>query len=664
MSPYDNFLWMITGHPDGVFAAVGWAMATLGGLLLIGGWLPLLVSWSQTSVTDPNRSASDDSSVLNVVSLLALTLGGGVILLVTIGTLSAYFLKDVFPGVLLSGLVGLVSTTRLLMNLRGRSLRMGTSRGVFAVVTVFAIAMTLWHHTVSEFEYSTPAGPALAFTDLNGDTSFHVYLAVMVREAGLPLRDMYGSPFRDYCPVTHIGHGVLIAGLASVWRISEYHASASLWVSASLLLCWSSVALMTRSRVSGKFVLAAGVIPLVFGPLMLPSIMPLFDPDAALVIGPGISNRMYWNLPQALSTALAAVGLVLFDEYCKRGTNGSGRLTMIGLVTMAIVASGWVKPSLFIFYAPGLLVSLFLQRSRLSDLAMTVGILVVGVIVYLLPAWLVTLPKVPSWSFYPNPEQTSEVAKFVGFGCGGVLLLALSPIKRLFRELVHPQEPRVLTLPLVAMGGSILFALLFREERFVGFMSFQPNIWWGPSACVLLLIPLLIRYAVSERQIEGWASVVSIAASLLMVLHVLNGLMFALASPAINLRVFPSFFAEAMIAAREQTSPDTRFLLEPRMCYVDLAGFLRRPTLYSTNYMFPEDAQVFDEWNQMFEKSDGSAGTGWTQYDAAIVAESSIRAHKALQSQGWQSQPLNSGFQLWKAPHQGGAEASVDDQRQ
>ncbi|MEZ6052104.1 MAG: hypothetical protein R3C02_12040 [Planctomycetaceae bacterium] len=647
MSSYDSLLRIFADHPAGILAACGVALSTLMGLLAIGGWLPLIVIRNQRLVIDPQGAIKSVPAELDLVSLLALTLGGGLILVLTLGTLTAYLLKDVLPGMVLSGLTGLPATVWLMMNLRGKSLRWGTSGRVFAFVTIFAVVMTLWQHTVSEFVYASEEGEKVAYSAMNGDTGFHVYLAIMVRESGLPLRDMYGSPFRDYCAVTHVGHGVLMAGLASVLRVTEYQASTGLWVSASLLLCWSSMSLMIREQLSGKYVLAAGVIPLIFGPLMLPSVLPFLHPQAALVIEPGVANRMYWNLPQAMSTALAAVSLILFDASCRTAITTSGRLKLIVLVAVAIVASGWVKPSLFIFYAPALLVSLVVQRARLIELAASVSVLTVGAVVYLLPAFLVTVPSVPSWKLHPNLEQTIEVARFMVYGCAALLLLAVFPGIRLLRELVHPREPRAITLPLVAMGGSLLFAVLFREEQFVGFVTFQPNIWWGPSACALLLIPLLIQHAQREETEGVWASLVGVTASLLMVLHTLSGFQFALACPAINIREYPVGFAQALKAAQEQTSPGTRFLLDPQLNRVDLAGFLRRPSLYSSNYMFPKDSVMLDEWNQLFDQTADTSGSDWTKYNGAIVSEGSTGVQSALEAHDWQFQPLIPGFQLW-----------------
>ncbi|MCA9077942.1 MAG: hypothetical protein KDA93_23135 [Planctomycetaceae bacterium] len=646
MSSYDQFLRMIADEPGNVFSAVGLALVTLFVLFCVGGWLPRLC-WGQQS---DDRDSSIISPPPRILEIIALMLGGGVMLAVTLGTLSAYVTKSVLPGMVLTGVLGFASSVRLLRDLRGCKLTWGVNRLTFVLVTISAMAMSLWHHVVSEYEISQGSKAVIAYSDLNGDTSFHVYLATSVRDSGLPLRDLYGSTTREYSQVTHTGHGVLIAGLASVLRASEFHVSASLWMSAALLLSWSSMAIVMRSQLSGFIMFVCGILPLMFGPLMIPSFLPFFHPSAALAIDPGISNRMYWNLPQALSTALAAVALVLFDKYCRRVMGGDGERRMLILATLAIVTSGWVKPSLFIFYAPALLVTLAIQRARLTSVALTIGILAVGVVTYLLPGFLVDVPELPPWSFHPNRQQAIEVARFVGFGCGAVLLLAVAPLYRLIRELVHPQEPRVVTLPLVAMGGSLLFALLFREERFVEFKSFQPNIWWGPSASVLLLLPVLIRHAVRQARITERVSILSLVASALIVLHLFNGLQFALATPAINTRGFPMKFADAMQAAQQQTAHETRFLLDPMMAWVDLAAFLRRPALFNTNYMFPEDEQILSDWTQLFEEPNESAGTGWADYDAAIVYDGSRRAQQALQEQGWTVAPLTSGFQLWTRP--------------
>ncbi len=651
MKSYDSLQRMIFDQPEGVNTAVGWALVLTFGLMLIGGWLPLLLWFRQTP--EANRK-----SAYSLISILPLMLSGGVILLVLAGTFSAYVFANLVPGLIFAGLAGVCTLAILVVRLRQRTLSFGTSKRVFVFVTGCTFGITLWQHAVTEFDYRDRAGESIVYSDLNDDTSFHVYLAVMVRETGLPLRDLYGSPEYDYCHVTHTGHGVLIAGLATVSGMSEFRTTACLWIATSLLLCWASMAIVAGSELPGVYTLVSGLVPLVFGPLMMPSILPLFQPDTALQIKPLVSARMYWNLPQALSTALAAVSLILFQEYCRRAVSNTGRPVALSLVALSIVAAGLVKPSIFIFYAPALAITLLAQRARLVELVVSGVIMGLGCVVYLLPAFLVDVPELPSWSFRPTREQSQAVVSFVCLGCGAALLMAIRPLIQLFRDLVKPREPQVLMLPLIAMGGSLLFAILFREERFVGHTSFQPNIWWGPSACVVLLIPLLIRSSVCRKDSTRGMMFVHWASMLLLAVHVINGSQFALATPANNLRAYPKKLADTFSEARERTAPDTRFLLDPRLAWVDLVGFLRRPVLLRTSYMSAADAQNLEDWNRLFDDSVSASGSGWAEYDAAIlVGESdqsfnSRRTQEVLSTKGWRRRLLTTGYQLWIRPVQ------------
>jgi hypothetical protein len=450
--------------------------------------------------------------------------------------------------------------------------------------------------------------------------------------------------------VTHTGHAVLIGSLSTVLGVSPFGAATALWNLALILIAWSAAVLLLRYGASRGMVVLGSVCPLLLGPLAAPSFDPLSLPAYVIVHDPLVAARMYWNISQAISTGLAAIALILFDGYCREAVRSRECFVLIGLTALAVAVSGWVKPSLFIFYGPALIVTLLVHRVGLRDVMLAGALLAAGVAVYMLPAWLVPVAEVPPWSLHPSLEQTSAVASFVVFGCSAVLLLSVHPLRRLFRDIVDKSGPRPVTLALVAMGGSVLFALLFREEQFVGFRTFQPNIWWGASACAVLLLPLVLAVAAERRAGSEHTNWFLVTATAVGAVQVLNGVVFAIAFPAVYVHGYPASCAEAMRAARLVTPADTRFLLDPAVSHADLAPLLARPALFHTAFMPPGDRENLESWSALFEEPSASEVGRWADYDAALLHKTSTTAQQALDSLGWTSSELTDEFQLWTRP--------------
>ncbi len=635
---------------------------------LVGTWLPLLVL--RRSGADADRESPDtlpgasrdglQGNGLSVMEMLALAVGGGLMLSVALGTASAYLFKQLTPGLTLTVVIGVLTTLLLAARLRGNRIGLGVGLWTLVGITTVPLCLGLWQHVFMAFPYDLPGGRMIVFADMHRDSGFHVYLASILRETGLPLIDLHGSPAHEFAPVTHTGHAVLMGMLATVLRTSLYGASTALWIVSMVLMVWSAAVLLLRAGVPTAFVWLGSLALLVIGPVTTPPMALLTQPELAVRQSPLVSARMYWNLPQALSIAMVAVALICFDRYCRAQAGSRDRLNAILVTAAAIVASGWVKPSLFVFYGPALVITLLVHRASLRELATVVLTFVGGVAVYLLPALLVTVPGQPSWSVHPSFEQTQAVIEFLLLGSGPMLLLALNPLRNLAGSVVRKSDPKPLTLALVAMGGSLLFALLFREDRFAALVDFpvlQPNIWWGPSACVVLLFPLLLRSAVQRIIAVGKADWFVMSGFILVSLQVVSGTLFAVAYPAIIGRVHPQLDVDILVTVREKTSPRTRLLLDPillheQVGFTDIAGILARPCLFATNYMSDGDREVLESWHRLFgEKPEVTKG-GWAEYDAAIISEGaqSEAAREAVSDLGWKSEELTHAFQLWRRP--------------
>ncbi|MCA9077938.1 MAG: hypothetical protein KDA93_23115 [Planctomycetaceae bacterium] len=653
MASYGHLARLLIGQPSIIPIAMLTSLWVGICLVVLGAWLPCV--WTSLAVRRDEDATNLDH--FSTVRLLALFLAGGLTSLLVTGTASAFLFHDLLLGIIVSAVIGVASVVRLMLHLDRGQLRLSIGRRVLVIVTLLPFLLGVWLHEISEVRFNTVYGQGVAFGSLNDDNSFHVYLASMIEQHGLPLRDLYGSPHQDYAPLVHTGHGVLIASIARITGINLYQSAAALWTVGLVLLAWTGCDVMSRVTTSPSYIFLGALSPLVLGPINLPSIVPFWRPGEALDQVPLVAARMYWNLPQTLSTALVGVSLVCFGEYLRNASNGRNSQKQLMITTLLIVASGWVKPSLFIFFAPAMLITLLIHRRGVTDLVIVTLTLGTGVLVYLLPHWLVTLPEAPVWSLTHSLVQTIEVGKFVALGCGTALLLAMKPLWILLRSIgarvtADELSSSNLALPLVAMGGSLMFALLFREDRFIGHVAFQPNIWWGPSGCVVLLIPWLMRFA-NDRLRDGnshsWLAIIGIA---LLSLQTINGIVFAFACPAINTRVYPQPFVEALERARDATATYTTFLIDPGIANIDLANLLHRPALYTTSYMSEPDRQMLDAWNSLFVPPfDESKEDTWRHYDAAIVSNTARVARESLSQREWKMSPLTPLFELWLNPN-------------
>ncbi|MEZ6052105.1 MAG: hypothetical protein R3C02_12045 [Planctomycetaceae bacterium] len=655
-SAYGRLFTILASQPGFVLSTVLLALLIGLWLAIMGAWLPwFALRWTEDEsgpekdqgLTNVSTRKAAVSAPVSLVSLLTLSIGGGLCSVVFWGTLSAFVFKQLIPGAIIASVLGLLAASRLVIAILRRRISLKEGGWAFAIVTGASFLIGFWQHVFTEIPDNSRGIETYVYSELQGDTAFHVFLASVLKETGLPLRNLYGSTEHDYSPVTHTGHGVLIGTFSSLLGISVYRASTSLWIVATVLIVWATFDLLSRATLPKGFLTIGSLSPLLLGPVSIPVFALLANPQLARNQEPLISARMYWNVTQAISTSLGAVVLLCFHLY-GRTESESHRLRMIGITTLVLIASGWVKPSLIIFYGPALLLSLLVHRAPIRDLAVVIGLLVMGVAVYLLPAWLVPVPEVPSWSLHPSWEQTMEVLSFVVFGCGAGLLLSIGPLKTLIATVTTRSEPQAITLALIAMGGSLIFALLFREEQFVGFRVFQPNLWWGPSACVVLLFPLVLLSSARRIKQTGRADGLILAGLLLGAIQLLNGSLFAAAYPAVISRAYVSAYVDTLRVAGSKTPPQTRFLLDPAGAQLPVLSALGRPTLIGTSFMADVDLENLKEWKRLFVEPFETDSTGWSQYDAALLHKSSTHAQENLQELGWTVEQLNDDFQLWR----------------
>jgi hypothetical protein len=481
-------------------------------------------------------------------------------------------------------------------------------------------------------------------------------LAGVIKDSGLPLLNMWPSDTYAYSAPSHIGHAIAIAGYSSALGISLYAASTVGFVVATLLIAWCALALFAvRVQPRAGYALLVVLATLAIGQLTLPW---LHDPAAArapLETGIWVASRSYWNISQAISIALTFGGLLVLDRYGAERREGRVQLPVLAVAVGLIAIAGLVKPSLVIYFGPALFLWLALSGARVMEYLVTFAVLQVSFMIYLLPRFLHVVPTVPGWSFGPEEGQWAEAALFLWHAAFGITIAIVGVLYRSLAA-VGWRERRwqVLDLGVIALGGSVLFTLLFREDRFMGFPVMQPNIWWGVSGCIVLLVPLASRELPDLLKTGARLRWLAAASLLVMAVQTLNGLRVAWEYPVMNLRRHEAVLAETLDKARELTGPETRFAIDPSLEHLDLRPFLSRPSLMRTSYASPRDRQAYSRWKTFV--ASGRARPPVDRLEAVVLHESRGNARRFFAEQGWRAVQLNERYTLWRRSGAGAAE--------
>ena len=639
MGTYAPLLEVLSDAPAALALHALRSLIAVGSLALAGLWLPLAVS----------PAASRDSSWL-----AAAALASGLAMAALCWTLSFLAMGSPVAGhVALAGFAAAGAVRAW----RGRSGWAGSfsSRWIWVASTLFALALSLWHHGATELPSS--GDPRLSFfNDQQRDLSIHVMMAGLVAEAGLPMQNLLGAADVEYASLRHTGHLALIAGLASALSCSLYESAVALWTLANVLTAWAALALLSGRVVPGWLRVGVVFATLCWGAAAVPSAARLLEPtqpgdDGTLelaAMGFWVAARGFSNITQQLSIALTLGGLLFVDLFAVAKREGGRAGPLLAAALLLWIVGAWTKPSLIIFYIPALFLWLGLNAAAARDYACVLAAIAAGVFVYILPAWVAPLAEGSGWSASFDVEQAEQVGRFLLLATPGLWFLAVSPLVALARRLGRVRQASgeeswsLLELCLIAAGGSLVFSLVFREDSFVGYRYFQPNLWWGMSGCIVLLVPLLGRRAMVEWDVGGWRRALAGTGLTIAALHTLNGASLAVVVPALNVRGHEAARADVLEQARAETSPGTRFALDPTLQDLDLVSYLSRPALVSVAGMRPVDTKALQAWLQFCVRGEALQPALLDRFDAVVI--DSRRSHVAatLGAQRWKRTPLGS----------------------
>lgn len=635
MDKLADFLNLLGSAVGPVSVLVAYSLAGLVMTWLCGTWLLLLLAPGRpaTAISDPRG----EWLWLHPVVLAA---GWGT--LISVSTASLYLTKGMLAGEVLLVLLA-VSSGVLLLRFRPRFDWNGY--GTLVLIGLAALVIGIWQHVGTALPV-TDGSDYLVFSDLHLDLPIHVALAGVIQDSGLPLVNLWPSDTHAYSAPMHIGHAIAIASYSSAMGISLYEASTVSFVVATVLTAWCALGLFAaRVKPQAGYALLVMLSTLAIGQLTLPWLHDPTAPRAPLDTGIWLASRSYWNISQAISIALTIGGLLVLDGYCAVRREGRVQLPVLGVAVGLIAIGGLVKPSLVIFFGPALFFWLVLSGARIAEFMVTVVVLQVAFMTYMLPRFLHVSVGGPGWSVGPEEGQFAEVALFLWHACFGIAVILCGVVIRSVGSGWRTRRWQVLDLGVIALGGSILFALLFREVRFVGFPVLQPNIWWGISGCIVLLVPLASREIpglLSSGKRLRWLAVLGLG---VLAVQTLNGLRVAWVYPFMNLRRHDAVLAETLDRARELTVPGTRFALDPTLEHFDLRPFLSRPSLMLTSYTLPRNRQAYSSWKAFV--ASGRARPPLERLDAVVLDQQRGNAHRFFAEQGWRAVTINDRYTLW-----------------
>ena len=637
MENYASYISLLGSAFGSISAIMGGTLAGLVATWLSGAWIVVLL----IPQTSERRLLGLSNEWLWLHPAIIAT---GWATLIATSTASFYLTKGLYAGKLLLVVLAVVGC---ILIWRKRPSFSTKALGTFAFIGLATLLMGLWQHAATALPI-IEGNSYFMFSSMHLDLPIHVTMAGLIEGSGLPLIRAVPSSTYEFGGPTHIGHALLIASYSSVLGISLYAASTVTWIIATMLTGWCALALLSRRNdLKVGYRLIAVLATLVLGQFTWPWLHDPTNPRAALVTGIWVASRSYWNISQAASIALTMGGLLILDWYCELRRRGQVQLLILAAAVTLITIAGLVKPSLFIFYGPALIIWLAISGARIPEFLVTVSVLQAGVLVYFLPQFLHPLPLGgEGWSFATEPGQWSEVTLFLWYACLSLFIIMIVMIARLIANGWRDRQWQILELGVIALAGSVLFALLFRENQFVGFFVFQPNIWWGISACVVLLVPLISRELVELLKPEGWTRWVVVLGLAVGAIQIINGLHVALAYPVMNVRRHEANRADTLVAARNLTAPNARFALDLSLDHLDLRPFLSRPSLVRTSFGGPDDKQAYSDWRD-FIKS-GRSSPPLDRLDAVVLQRNRRNANLYFEKMGWQGTPINELFTLWQ----------------
>jgi len=641
MEKYLNYIRLLESAAGSVIAVVGWAIVGLVAAWLSGIWFAMLLK-EKTAGDSPNQLSN------NWQWLHATSIAVGMASFLCVWTVSLYLPIGLSIGTLLL----LFPIAYGMFLLWRHDLQINWSgHGTFILVGVITLFIGVWQYVATGLPIDEDT-KVLLFSDLHLDLPIHVNKAALITETGLPQINMRASNTDAYGGLGHIGHSVLIAGFANLLGVSLYTAASVNWIIATMLIGFGVLALLSRQPdLKPLLKLIVVLATLVWGQFSLSS---LFDPTytkSPLVTEIWVASRSYWNISQILSIALTLGGLVVLDHYRELRRRDTVQMLALGGAVGMIALGGLVKPSLVIFFGPALLIWLVLSHARLKEYLLTLIVLQAGVFVYFLPKIMHELPSTPSWSLASDQEQWLGVVSFLWHACLSLAIVLLLVYSRSVINGWNDRRWQVIDLCVIAFGGSVLFALLFRENQFVGFVVLQPNIWWGLSACIVLLVPLISREVTGLLQRGGWMQWLTMISLTIALVQIINGWYVAQEYPVMNQRKHDVILTNTLEAARQLSESDTRFALDPSLEHLDLRPYLARPSLMRTSFGSSDDKRAYANWKRFFKSN--RVKPPLDRLDAVVLHRNRERLNLYFDKQGWHSTPLNELYTLWRKSQAG-----------
>ncbi|MCA9040492.1 MAG: hypothetical protein KDA65_09110 [Planctomycetaceae bacterium] len=678
LTPYSGYLDILSRDIPGVLWKV--ALLLVLGLLFVasGVFLPALLYKKKS---ESEQSETEESSHgFSVVSFLSLSLIGGIANCLLWWILSYHLTKSFWPGMIAT--LPLTAWGIFKVSRNCPCNWKSTQQTPFIVVTLIALLIGIWHHGVVGNQIALQGKPdappeqMIVFNDRQSDVSFHVLCSTLIQEYGLPRIDPFGTYNEKYMPLGHVGYSTLIAGCSELTRQDPYCITSALWILTYLMLGWLALCCVEQYQLNSDVAIVAGITPLLWGQLGVPNLRLLITPSTIPNLQ-GLESKLagdqFHNIPQSWSMVFGLAFLFCFQQYQQSGR--SYRWWLAGI--LSLIVSGWVKPSLLILLGPALIICMIVNRNNLREWLSLVISMALGMLVYCLSALMADLPSGNKWFFTLTHERfLSEIIEYqwipsltyFGLGLGVGLIYLVLRLKTAFPDIKARHELNWADLSLIAVLGSLLFALLFRElSGDIVFNENQPNIRWGISASISILSCFIVvclakeKYWRDQLQLPGWLRVCAIV---LVGVHLFNGLIYAAVYPLSTPRLAFMKSKEVFLDVHAQSDLDDRFLVDPKLMdefvfdlnknnqLYDLNAYLQRPLAMNLCLKSIEELRIVEAWHVFCNTTEpehlGELIGYLNHRNALIIHKNRITATNFLKENGWSKKSdLGEEYQFW-----------------
>jgi len=587
---------------------------------------------------------------------LVVRLAVGFVVVLLIFTIGFYLFKAFIPIALLIIPLTVWGWLRCLRS--GSVCTVVHSSALSSVILIVGLAslLALAHFGIYEVRW----GENYMYRLFREDISHYAFAGSLIRESGMPLIELSGSPEFGYFFLAWNGIPTLIAGISKTTLITPVQSLRLLAVWGYIIIGLSSLALLKGVWADGwKAGLVAFTVFLFGGIYLLTEALRgntagLVNPYLFAVVKPGTaSGSFYHSMTQVWSTALAGASFVALRGAIQKNSR------WIIPFCFLIAFSANVKPSYAIFILPATVILFALTRARLGYWIALILFTMVSLLLYYLPSLYAgqqVATGAEGWTINFHPQGRYFIRFFLLFGglIGVGWIYWAEQIKQLISALKQHRVVGWSQYWAVGFFGSVVFALFFDQQN--------PNLhdeYWGMCGLLALGAPQITAFVytratvIIKRNRTATEKIIAYVILLVLFTQLLTGTVYALYQ-ASNKQSENMIATERQLKGlKEKSAPSDKFAFDP--LYSSSVGFLAsnlaRPIL--RNYFnHPIYTERWASYKQFLSEPSEDGYMIISNLSWIVLSNSRKEVEQLLVGKGWvEAGKVDEQFTLWKNPN-------------